>query len=366
MASLSESRQSYLRWAVLLVCPGVILIGNVVSLVSPAGHWTADKNSIINVWLIKKGWFWTSLIGWWCIVRYRGFDTRLMRQDFQRYVSFTVWWYIYTQALWIGVAPIMDLIFVFTGGHCNFEIFDSDMRLNSNFHDTEHRRWAALRKLYDWFNNNDRVPKGSSNLMSETLYWLKCRREGFCDKTPGDHLSINKFIQESLSTKYDMRSSSMCSRFGGQWVGGHDPSGHVFLITLMSIFLLEECYTLRNRVSSRFQKSCATYRRPFFNYIKELFSFAAIRNVNSGSQNESNWLTLFLYLLIEFLKTLMKIVMLTVKFVLWENPIILILALLCTWLWSIFVTSIVFHSFLEQCTGLVSAYVVILFLNYVC
>lgn len=32
---------------------------------------TLNKDGLVNAMLVKKGWFWTSLVGWWCIIRYR-------------------------------------------------------------------------------------------------------------------------------------------------------------------------------------------------------------------------------------------------------------------------------------------------------
>lgn len=38
-----------------------------------------------------------------------------------------------------------------------------------------------------------------------------------------------------------------CKAVGGKWLGGHDISGHVFLLVLGSVFLLEEVYHVLSR-----------------------------------------------------------------------------------------------------------------------
>ncbi|CAI5058080.1 ATV_HP_G0025400.mRNA.1.CDS.1 [Saccharomyces cerevisiae] len=53
--------------------------------------------------------------------------------------------------------------------------------------------------------------------------------------------AINTFIHDQMHRwQGPLTTSAQCRRFGGHWAGGHDPSGHVFLATLMCMFLLGE------------------------------------------------------------------------------------------------------------------------------
>lgn len=89
----------------LLVCPLTVLVGYLMNAYGygAALQATLNKDGLVNAMLVKKGWFWTSLVGWWCIIRYRavpgatGRDRRHIVQSFKRYAILTVWWYVFTK-----------------------------------------------------------------------------------------------------------------------------------------------------------------------------------------------------------------------------------------------------------------------------
>lgn len=47
-------------------------------------------------------------------------------------------------------------------------------------------------------------------------------------------------IEEGVAGAGDIATAAACKATGGSWSGGHDISGHVFMLVLGSVFLLEE------------------------------------------------------------------------------------------------------------------------------
>lgn len=141
----------------LLVCPLTVLVGYLMNAYGygAALQATLNKDGLVNAMLVKKGWFWTSLVGWWCIIRYRavpgatGRDRRHIVQSFKRYAILTVWWYVFTQGIWFGVGPIMDLVFVYTGGHCHYDVFDDAGHVNEDFQGSVTRTNRALALIHN-------------------------------------------------------------------------------------------------------------------------------------------------------------------------------------------------------------------------
>lgn len=165
-----------------------------------------NKGNIFNQYFVKKGWGWTTaVILFFYIVKFTyaksssGKSTgsaserthqhklstiHLLSATF-RYLCATFWWILFTQ--WCFGLPIMDKVFLSTGGKC--------ARI------TEDRITAHLKgKLID----------------------SKIFRK------------IDE-IYESSSV-----SSMVCRRLRGSWEGGHDPLGHVFLLVHSSLYLFFE------------------------------------------------------------------------------------------------------------------------------
>ena len=104
-----------------------------------------------------------------------------------RYLAATVWWVLFTK--WCFGLPLMDRIFLFTGGKCAAI--------------TEHR------------------------LVAHTGAPL------------APHLLVRMPTGVYEST---VLSSLMCRRLRGSWEGGHDPLGHVFLLVHSLLYLFFETH----------------------------------------------------------------------------------------------------------------------------
>lgn len=139
-----------------------------------------DKGNIFNQLFVKKGWAWTTI----AVVYFYG--NVLLRQHvknvqntlllaFVRYAAATFWWYLFTQ--WCFGLPIMDKLFVYTGGKCV--------------------------------------------------------------ATDGKHLS-HLFEELDGLFHSNKISSYACRKIKGSWEGGHDPLGHVFLMVHSSLYLFFE------------------------------------------------------------------------------------------------------------------------------
>lgn len=148
-----------------------------------------DKGNLFNQWFVKKGWAWTTLAAvFFYAVTVSGTKqnkAKLLAGAVIRYAVATIWWILFTQ--WCFGLPIMDKVFVWTGGQCGNIPLDVFAQRVS----------GALVPLF----------------------------------------SESAGIYESRSI-----SSYMCRRLKGSWEGGHDPLGHVFLLVHSSLYLFHEMH----------------------------------------------------------------------------------------------------------------------------
>lgn len=343
------------KWFILLLCPSTLLLGNFLALLLPTYFqtWQVNKDGWLNSIFVKNGWFWNSLVGWWCILRYG--DFQINRRSLVRYTVLTVWWYAFTQALGFGVAPIMDLIFTHTGGHCDFNVFGANGDVNPDFHDSLARRLKALKRIFLLLQKSNLTQQ--QDMLDKSLTYVKCALNDGCQNRTSTPAELNTFINEQIIQQSTMSSSAQCRALGGDWVGGHDPSGHVFLITLMIMYSFGELRVFGGKALERLRKK--NYKRLFVYWLK-LFDNGVVWNVISEKpQTLKKWLMeIFLLPPLTVLRDLAKFGLEFLKIIVWQNPILLMIGLLIMWWWSFFVTTIVFHTFSEQLSGLLFAYVV--------
>lgn len=340
----------------LIVCPATLLLGHLLSYCFPDDlQYRINKDGLLNSFFVKRGWFWTSAIGWWCMIRYRSFN-RQNHHSLVRYAILTIWWYMFTQSLWFGSAPIMDLIFTLTGGSCKFDVFDERGRLSSLFHDTFPRRIRSLERIYHLLKKkpaHDELLEQSLNSIRCAMNETECHRELAKSVVPTD---LNHYIHDSLFSGVTRNSSAVCRTLGGYWVGGHDPSGHIFLITLMIMYLLGELHIFGKRAFSRILREKNMSFKPFI----DLFDNGAIWNVLS--KKPETYSQLFFMTVVQppltFANSFTVFSLQLIKFVVLENPVILLVGLFLMWWWSFLVTSVVFHTLSEQVSGLAFAYLV--------
>lgn len=229
-----------------------------------------DKNNILNQLFVKKGWFWTTLV----IVIFYGSilikghpkvnnnKGKIIQSATVKYIISTVWWILFTQ--WCFGLPIMDRIFLYTGGKC--------------------------------------ITAEEKNIIKHLPFFTRNEEENIFEST--------------------LIGSGDCRRLKGQWIGGHDPSGHAFLLIHSSLYL-------------------------FFEIIPFWYSWkVTVDNFNKiVCEVKSNDITT-----IDKIKKIAGFII--------SNPWIIVSSLISLWWFMLLMTNIYFHSILEKFVGLLFGYVI--------
>lgn len=261
----SVSRRTHLseyQLLFLFIFPAIIVLGQLMSLFSPdetVHNYFTSSGNLVNRYFVKQGWFWTMVTYTNLVlnkVKRRVLQRKALLISVMRVSLITICWFLFTQ--WCFGPPLMDKIFLMTGGQCtNIE--------------------------------QSSIPATLKSLFENTL-----------STTNGQSFS-SSFV-----------SSATCRRLKGSWEGGHDPSGHVFLLTLSSTLLIVESIELYTSED---------------NLVQELFA----KNLS--------W--------IQFI----------------VHPIILTLVVVLTGLNMLLMTIVKYHSLKEQLGGLSAALFVIWMAN---
>lgn len=139
-------------------------------------NYFAGKRNLINIFFVKRGWFWTTLAFALLQATTRPRASIAQKHYLQaalRYALVTFSWILTTQ--WCFGPALIDRSFTITGGHC--------------------------------------------------------------EPHPIHQAGLTDAVKLS-----QINSGLVCKASGGKWHGGHDISGHVFILTLSSAFLLYELY----------------------------------------------------------------------------------------------------------------------------
>ena len=236
-----------------------------------------------------------------------------------------------------------------SGGMCSFNIFDDngiESQLNINFHDNEFRRFRGLQRMSKWL----KVVNGSTELKNAVQSFIT--RE----KTPTYSEALT---EELIDLSKKVRSSSACAHAGGHWVGGHDPSGHIFLITLMLMFMIGEFSQYQDRATKHLKKTTKRFFKRTSHHLIELLDNGAVKNIWLDDPTNTSWLIkVFVQPPLKCYRSLSAICYLIVYFVIWENPIILLFIFTILWSFSFVVTILLFHTFWEKLSGFIAAYLV--------
>ncbi|GAA5811373.1 hypothetical protein MFLAVUS_004807 [Mucor flavus] len=105
----------------LILYPSTVFIAFLYSHIgNPPETYFSSKRNILNVFFVKVGWFWVTLVyfAYLYFVKSKSLqNTRLFAQGTARYVFVTLYWYIMTQ--WLFGPSFIDRIYVLTGGKCS-------------------------------------------------------------------------------------------------------------------------------------------------------------------------------------------------------------------------------------------------------
>jgi hypothetical protein len=180
---------------ILAIFPATLLLGSLFSLLNPtsraspyivlsqshspesAPSYFAQKRNLFNIFFVKIGWFWTSLA------------------------------FFFFLALHPSTGPLPT---------ASSPLVLTPRRLQGLI------RWALVTAWWavvtQWFFGPALIDRGFR------------LTGGVCDQ-------LEKGGDTGMSDAGELLTSAACRIAGGQWRGGHDISGHVFLLTLGSVFL---------------------------------------------------------------------------------------------------------------------------------
>lgn len=204
---------------ILALYPLAIFLGFLVQLVGgDSPSYFSNKRNIINVYIIKRGWLWVTLVtgyhAYTIHARNSPFSKQALRNLFIRYTLATIWWIFFTQ--WFFGLPIMDKIFVITGGGCSVES-SSDATFSNNVSSATCRHIGG-----SWTGGYD--PSGHTFLITHSSLFL--------------WNELLPYIQKHFSSKHSTEAST--SPTTGNATFSHPPSifkSPVFKVAAVLIFL---------------------------------------------------------------------------------------------------------------------------------
>ncbi|KAF0546679.1 inositol phospholipid biosynthesis protein scs3 [Gigaspora margarita] len=106
---------------------GTVLLGSIHNIIKPLHNsYFSQKDNFFNVWFVKLGWLWTSLIFVlysWNVIHVNKTD---QFRSLLRLGLASIYWYLVTQ--WFFGPSITEWVYVATGGKCTLE--DSNTQLS--------------------------------------------------------------------------------------------------------------------------------------------------------------------------------------------------------------------------------------------
>lgn len=242
-----------------------------------------NKRNLFNQVFVKKGWGWTTLI----IILFYSFliygnkhpkiltkqqRISVLKRAILNYVIATVWWVLFTQ--WCFGLPLMDKVFVWTGGKCTSIAHDQLFKQVPSF--------------------------GTSGLYTE--------------------------LESQVQYESRAITSYMCRKLKGSWEGGHDPSGHVFLLIHSSLYLFSEALPFWVSWSALKGQLC--------------------RFSESWQSSSESKPALLMHLFV-------------------QTPHTITIPLIGLWWFMLFMTNIYFHSIAEKLVGLAFGYIGLAMVYYI-
>lgn len=179
---LVKGQFTSLDFLLISIYPLTLLLGFCFSL----GHsksYFAHSHNVFNLFFVKNGWLWTSLV-FWCHLYRLPTSAHAKRQAAVRWSIATLLWMLVTQ--WAFGAPLTDRTMIWTGGVCEL------------------------------------ARKGAET---------------------------DTFLGDTTEHIVAMTNKA-CKEFNGHWKGGHDLSGHVFILTHSSLFIWYEILPILLQESS--------------------------------------------------------------------------------------------------------------------
>lgn len=283
-------------------------------------NYFTSKGNIINRFFVKQGWGWTTLVFVLILSKYLLVASKNKKQvnkklyydllkSIGKFTIITGWWILFTQ--WCFGKPIMDRVFLATGGKCG---------------DISHSN-----KLLEYIESHPSIKSFLRQVELDTGSYLM----------PGP--VIPKNMELPVDHKYEAAiSSAVCRRIGGKWTGGHDPSGHCFLLVQSSLFILFELMPLARILLQDLYETHETFR--WLVDRSETLSISVKHYIYGDKDAKSSSIP-------ERNQTRLSQV---VRFIC--NPLVAGVSLVTLWCWMLLVTSTYFHSLVELLGGTFAGY----------
>ena len=245
---------------------------------------------------------------------------------------------------------LIDLIFVSTGGKCQPPAFVPDFI--SSF-DNNNKNYSADSEIHEntWETElNKWIKRGFKHLKKQTgktstweiLQYIIDNKTSFFTKEFS--LLINK--------EHAKFNSIQCRKIGGQWIGGYDISGHIFLLNLMIWWLLGEHFLYCKAKRQQQQRRQRRQRRQQINQGANSLTtqLNSLKTLASNAHNCTEWTEKK-----QLIKTLLTK---TVHMVTIDQSWIMVYFLVFLWWYNFLVTCVGFHTFGEKYWALLVSYIV--------
>ncbi|CAG8593947.1 25041_t:CDS:2, partial [Cetraspora pellucida] len=117
----TDNGQIFRQLLLLIFYVGTVILGSLRSIINPPPKsYFSRKDNVFNLWFVKIGWLWTSLI--FVLYSWKVIHNNKLNQlkwSFVRLGIATLYWYLVTQ--WFFGPSIIDWVYVATGGQCTLE-----------------------------------------------------------------------------------------------------------------------------------------------------------------------------------------------------------------------------------------------------
>jgi hypothetical protein len=119
---------------IIAIYPITLILGHLVYMTDPEPSYFSNKRNLFNVIFVRQGWFWTTVAFLLYHLHYflwskhdQEKTVSSIRQCLTRYAAATIWWIFFAQ--WLFGIPLMDRVFMWTGGVCDGAIgYDGDSK----------------------------------------------------------------------------------------------------------------------------------------------------------------------------------------------------------------------------------------------
>ncbi|KAK9899054.1 hypothetical protein P389DRAFT_42925 [Cystobasidium minutum MCA 4210] len=270
----------------------------------------ANKRNAFNVIFVKKAWGWTTLL--WGIHWIAGIISArqvtkgsLSRNEMRKYIYrpikrwalATIWWLLFTT--WAFGPGLSDRILIYSGARCVDSSLSSSDTLQSNAQSSNPN--LAVLDYHHCISPSWKAVERNQASAGDEVGALPTDGIPLPTTTPQSTDAPHKHHYKSAEHGHQRKSA--------YWVGGHDLSGHAFLLSMSTLFLLSEIAPTMAQT-----------------YLSSSSTPSVSKRIEQGSKNR-------------------------------RYAALAIVLLISLWYWMLLMTSLYFHTPQEKFTGLLAGIV---------